>query len=52
MLPMIVLVSLVLFVLGMVLAAVGSRLAGRCATWCFALCGFPMWVVSGTVASL
>lgn len=49
---MIVLVSLVLFVLGMVLAAVGSRLAGRCATWCFALCGFPMWVVSGTVASL
>ena len=49
---MIVLVSLVLFVLGMVLAAVGSRLAGRCATWCFALCGFPLWVVSGTVASL
>ncbi len=49
---MIVLVSLVLFVLGMVLAAVGSRLAGRCATWCFALCGFPMWVVGGTVASL
>ena len=49
---MIVLVSLALFVLGMLLAAIGSRLAGRCATWCFALCGFPLWVVSGTVASL
>lgn len=49
---MIVFLSLVLYLLGMVLAAVGSRLAGRCATWCFALCGFPMWVVSATVASL
>ena len=49
---MIVLVSLVLFALGMVLAAVGSRLAGRCATWCFALCGFPLWVVGATAASL
>ena len=49
---MIVLLSFVLYLLGMILAAVGSRLAGRCATWCFALCGFPMWVVGATVASL
>lgn len=49
---MIVFLSLLLYLLGMVLAAVGSRLAGRCATWCFALCGFPMWVVGATVASL
>ena len=49
---MIVFLSFVLYLLGMVLAAVGSRLAGRCSTRCFALCGFPMWVVSATVASL
>ncbi len=49
---MIVFLAFVLYLLGMVLAAVGSRLAGRCATWCFALCGFPLWVVSATVACL
>ena len=36
--------------LGLLLAAVGSRLAGRCTTWCCALLGLPMWVVGGTVA--
>lgn len=45
-------ITLLLYALGLVLTAVGSRLSGRCATWCCALCGFPMWVVSGTVASL
>ena len=36
--------------LGLLLAAVGSRLAGRCTTWCCALLGLPMWVVGGTIA--
>ena len=45
-------ITFLLYALGLVLTAVGSRLTGRCATWCCALCGFPMWVVSGTVASL
>ncbi len=45
-------ITFLLYALGLVLTAVGSRLSGRCATWCCALCGFPMWVVSGTVASL
>lgn len=48
----IVVVSLVLYALGLVLTAVGARLGGRCATWCCALCGLPMWVVGGTVAAL
>lgn len=47
----VLLFALPLYALGLVLTAVGSRLAGRCATWCFALCGFPMWVVGGTVAA-
>ncbi len=47
---MAVLLTLAVYALGMVLAAVGSRLAGRCATWCCALCGLPMWVVGGMVA--
>ncbi|EFB75480.1 Sodium/calcium exchanger protein [Subdoligranulum variabile DSM 15176] len=41
---------LLLTLLIYVLTAVGSRLAGRCTTWCCALCGLPMWVVGGTVA--
>lgn len=49
---MFLLVTLGVYAVGLVLTAVGSRLAGRCATWCCALCGLPMWVVSGTVASL
>ncbi len=43
---------LLLYALGLVLTAVGSRLAGRCATWCCALFGFPHWVVAGTVVGL
>lgn len=46
------LIVLSLYALGLVLTAVGSQLAGRCATWCCALCGLPMWVVGGTVAAL
>lgn len=46
------LIALALYALGLVLSSVGSRLCGRCATWCCALCGLPMWVVGGTVASL
>ena len=42
--------TLLVYALGLVLTAVGSRLAGRCTTWCCALCGLPMWVVGGTVA--
>lgn len=49
---MIVIIALLLYLAGMVLTAVGSRLAGRCATWCCALIGLPMWVVSGTVVGL
>ena len=45
-------ITFLLYALGLVLTAAGSRLSGRCATWCCALCGFPMWVVSGTVAAL
>ena len=48
----VVLIALVLYALGLILTSVGSRLSGRCATWCCALCGLPMWVVGGTVASL
>lgn len=44
------LVTLLVYGLGLVLTAVGSRLSGRCTTWCCALCGLPMWVVGGTVA--
>ncbi len=44
--------TLLFYALGLVLTAVGSRLAGRCATWCCALCGFPRWMVGGTVAGL
>lgn len=49
---MIVLLTIAMYLLGMVAAAAGSRLAGRCATWCCALCGLPMWVVNGTAVSL
>ena len=42
--------TLLIYGVGLVLTAVGSRLAGRCTTWCCALCGLPMWVVGGTVA--
>ena len=42
--------TLIIYAIGMILAAVGSRLAGRCAVWCSALCGLPMWVVGGLVA--
>lgn len=42
--------AILIYGLGLVLTAVGSRLAGRCTTWCCALCGLPMWVVGGTVA--
>lgn len=42
--------TLLVYGVGLVLTAVGSRLAGRCTTWCCALCGLPMWVVGGTVA--
>ena len=42
--------TLGLYMLGLLLAAVGSRLAGRCTTWCCALLGLPMWVVGGTIA--
>jgi len=44
--------ALAVYAVGILLAAVGSRLAGRCTTWCCALCGFPMWVVGGTIAPL
>lgn len=46
----VLLLTLLIYGLGLVLTAVGSRLAGRCTTWCCALCGLPMWVVGGTVA--
>lgn len=42
--------TLLVYGLGLMLTAVGSRLSGRCTTWCCALCGLPMWVVGGTVA--
>ena len=42
--------TLGLYMLGLLLAAGGSRLAGRCTTWCCALLGLPMWVVGGTIA--
>ena len=44
--------TLLIYALSLVLTAVGSRLAGRCTTWCCALLGLPMWVVGGTVAPL
>ena len=49
--PMFLFITFLLYALGLVLTAVGSRLSGRCATWCCALCGFPMWVaiVMGTI---
>ena len=46
----VLLLTLLIYGVGLVLTAVGSRLAGRCTTWCCALCGLPMWVVGGTVA--
>lgn len=49
---MILLPALVLYALGLLLTGIGSRLASRCATWCGALCGLPMWVVSGTVVAV
>ena len=44
--------TLLIYALSLILTAVGSRLAGRCTTWCCALLGLPMWVVGGTVAPL
>ena len=44
--------TLLVYAAGLLLTAVGSRLAGRCTTWCCALLGLPMWVVGGTVAPL
>lgn len=46
----ILLTTVFVYALGLLLTAVGSRLAGRCTTWCCALLGLPMWVVGGTVA--
>lgn len=46
----VLILTLLVYGLGLVLTAVGSRLAGRCTTWCCALCGLPMWVVGGTIA--
>ena len=48
----ILLATLLIYALSLVLTAVGSRLAGRCTTWCCALLGLPMWVVGGTVTPL
>ncbi len=48
----VIIVTILLYLFGLAAAAVGSRLAGRCATWCGALCGFPRWVVAGTVVPL
>ena len=45
----VLLLTFLIYGLGLVLTAVGSRLSGRCTTWCCALCGLPMWVVGGTV---
>ena len=45
----VILLALCVYALGMVCTAVGSRLAGRCTTWCCALLGLPLWVVGGTV---
>ncbi len=38
--------------LGLLLTGIGSRLASRCATWCGALCGLPMWMVGGTLVAV
>lgn len=46
----ILLATLLVYALGLLFTAAGSRLAGRCTTWCCALLGLPMWVVGGTVA--
>lgn len=48
----VLLLTFLFYLLGLVATAAGSRLAGRCATWCCALCGFPVWVVGGSVATL
>ena len=45
----VILLALCVYALGMVCTAVGSRLAGRCTTWCCALLGLPLWAVGGTV---
>ncbi|MFZ1532110.1 MAG: hypothetical protein WAT15_08135, partial [Gemmiger qucibialis] len=45
---MLLLPTLLLYALGLLLTGIGSRLASRCATWCGALCGLPMWMVGGT----
>ena len=44
---MLLLPTLLLYALGLLLTGIGSRLASRCATWCGALCGLPMWMVGG-----
>ena len=44
--------TLLLYALGLLLTGIGSRLASRCATWCGALCGLPMWMVGGTLVAV
>ena len=48
---MLLLPTLLLYALGLLLTGIGSRLASRCATWCGALCGLPMWMVGGTLVA-
>ena len=43
---------MLLYALGLLLTGIGSRLASRCATWCGALCGLPMWMVGGTLVAV
>ena len=49
---MLLLPTLLLYALGLLLTGIGSRLASRCATWCEALCGLPMWMVGGTLVAV
>lgn len=49
---MLLLPTLLLYALGLLLTGIGSRLASRCATWCGALCGLPMWMVGGTLVAM
>lgn len=49
---MLLLPTLLLYALGLLLTGIGSRLASRCATWCGALCGLPMWMVGGTLVAV
>lgn len=49
---MLLLPTLLIYALGLLLTGIGSRLASRCATWCGALCGLPMWMVGGTLVAV